>query len=56
MNMLFRNVERHEVQTVPGLLAVRVDESLYFANATAVEDRPSMHPVRPLARRPGGRS
>jgi SulP family sulfate permease len=35
----FRNVERHAVQTVPGLLAVRVDESLYFANATVLEDR-----------------
>jgi sulfate permease, SulP family len=35
----FRNVDRHAVQTVPGLLALRVDESLYFANATVVEDR-----------------
>lgn len=35
----FRNVERHAVQTVPGLLALRVDESLFFANATALEDR-----------------
>ena len=35
----FRNVERYAVQTVPGLLAVRVDESLYFANATVLEDR-----------------
>lgn len=35
----FRNVERHAVQTVPGLLALRVDESLYFANATVLEDR-----------------
>lgn len=35
----FRNVERHAVQTVPGLLAVRVDESLFFANAAAVQDR-----------------
>ena len=33
----FRNVERHRVQTVPGLLALRVDESLFFANASAVE-------------------
>jgi SulP family sulfate permease len=31
-------VERYAVQTVPGLLAVRVDESLFFANATVVED------------------
>jgi SulP family sulfate permease len=35
----FRNMERHAVQTVPGLLALRVDESLFFANATVVEDR-----------------
>lgn len=35
----FRNVERHAVQTVPGLLALRVDESLFFANATALEER-----------------
>jgi sulfate permease, SulP family len=35
----FRNVLRHPVQTVPGLLALRIDESLFFANTTAVEDR-----------------
>lgn len=35
----FRNVDRHAVQTVPGLLALRVDESLFFANATVLEDR-----------------
>lgn len=35
----FRNVERHAVQTVRGLLAIRVDESLFFANATALEER-----------------
>ncbi|MDP1740274.1 SulP family inorganic anion transporter [Polaromonas sp.] len=35
----FRNVARHAVQTVPGLLALRVDESLFFANATVLEDR-----------------
>ena len=35
----FRNVERHAVQTVPGLLALRVDESLLFANASVLEDR-----------------
>ncbi len=37
----FRNVLRHKVETVPGLLALRVDESLFFANATVVEDRVS---------------
>ncbi len=35
----FRNVDRYAVETVPGLLALRVDESLFFANATALEDR-----------------
>jgi len=35
----FRNVERHEVITYPGILQVRVDESLYFANAHQLEDR-----------------
>lgn len=33
----FRNVLRHEVQTYPTILAVRVDESLYFANAAFLE-------------------
>ncbi len=35
----FRNTLRHKVETVPGLLALRVDESLFFANAIVVEDR-----------------
>ena len=34
----FRNVLRHEVQTHPEVLAVRVDESLYFANTAYLED------------------
>ncbi len=34
----FRNVDRHQVITDPGLLSIRVDESLYFANARALED------------------
>lgn len=33
----FRNIDRHQVQTLPGLIALRVDESLYFANAQVVE-------------------
>jgi SulP family sulfate permease len=33
----YRNVLRHEVRTWPGLLLVRVDETLYFANAPRVE-------------------
>jgi sulfate permease, SulP family len=35
----FRNVLRHEVLTSPQLLSLRMDESLYFANARALEDR-----------------
>lgn len=35
----FRNVERHEAVTSPAVLSVRVDESLYFANARYLEDR-----------------
>ncbi|HSG91009.1 MAG TPA: sulfate permease [Pseudomonadales bacterium] len=34
----FRNVDRHAVQTSDGVLALRVDESLYFANARWLED------------------
>lgn len=34
----FRNVDRHQVITDPGILSIRVDESLYFANARALED------------------
>lgn len=35
----FRNLDRHEVITRPGLLQIRIDESLYFANAHYLEDR-----------------
>ncbi len=34
----FRNVERHNVITYPNLVSLRVDESLYFANAGYLED------------------
>jgi SulP family sulfate permease len=34
----FRNVRRHAVRTAPTVLSLRVDESLYFANARALED------------------
>lgn len=34
----FRNVQRHQVLTSPRLLSLRVDESLWFANARALED------------------
>jgi len=35
----FRNIDRHEVITSPHILTLRVDESLYFANARFLEDR-----------------
>ena len=34
----YRNVLRHTVQTHPRVLSLRVDESLYFANARYLED------------------
>ncbi|MCB1443037.1 MAG: sulfate permease [Methyloceanibacter sp.] len=33
----FRNINRHEVETDPTLLTLRVDESLYFVNARYLE-------------------
>lgn len=35
----FRNVQRHAVAVDPRLVGLRVDESLYFANSRALEDR-----------------
>ena len=35
----FRNVERYAVQTWPHIVAARVDESLFFANANQIESR-----------------
>jgi len=35
----FRNVERHGVETLPGVLFVRIDESLFFGNLSAIEQR-----------------
>ena len=35
----YRNVLRHKVITRPDILTLRVDESLYFANARYLEDR-----------------
>ena len=35
----FRNVLRHEVETRPHVLSLRVDESLYFPNARFLEDQ-----------------
>lgn len=34
----FRNARRHEVQTLPHVLLLRIDESLNFANAKFIED------------------
>jgi len=45
----FRNVLRHRVVTDDSLLALRVDESLYFANSRALED----HVNDAVASRPG---
>ncbi|NVO08148.1 MAG: SulP family inorganic anion transporter, partial [Rhodoferax sp.] len=35
----FRNVERHGVETIPGVLFLRIDESLFFGNLNAIEAR-----------------
>ena len=35
----YRNVQRHAVEVDPAVLGLRVDESLFFANARALEDR-----------------
>jgi SulP family sulfate permease len=35
---IYRNVARHEVETWPQTVAIRVDESLYFANTKYLED------------------
>ena len=34
----FRNIHRHDVETDPTLLSLRVDESLYFINARFLQD------------------
>lgn len=35
----FRSVQRHDVETLPHVTAVRIDENIYFANANQVENR-----------------
>lgn len=40
----FRNIDRHQVETWPELLLMRVDENIYFANSPRVEDN-LMHQV-----------
>lgn len=34
----FRNINRHEVETHPAVVTLRIDESLYFANASFLQD------------------
>ena len=45
----FRNIERHQVEVFPGLIALRIDESIYFANsqliAEKIESLLSEHPT-----------
>lgn len=45
----YRNVERHDVQTTPGVLALRIDESLVFTNARRLVSAVDRH----LAALPG---
>ena len=48
----YRNVDRFSVETQPGLIALRIDESLYFANAHALEEKvESMIATQPETRR-----
>lgn len=35
----FRNVDRHDVETMPGVMFLRVDEKLFFGNLAQVERR-----------------
>ena len=35
----FRNVERHQVEVFPGLIALRIDESIYFANSQLIAEK-----------------
>jgi SulP family sulfate permease len=42
----FRNVERHGVETIPGVLFLRIDESLFFGNLNAVEARLSAELIK----------
>ncbi len=44
----FRNVLRHRVETLPHVLSIRVDESLYFPNARFLEEKI----LEEVARRP----
>jgi sulfate permease, SulP family len=39
----FRNIDRHAVQTTPGVLSLRIDESLLFTNARSLLDEVAQH-------------
>jgi SulP family sulfate permease len=45
----FRNIERHQVETLPHALLLRIDENLFFGNVAALEQ----HVARLLAEREG---
>ena len=47
----FRNVERHGVETIPGVLLLRIDESLFFGNLESVEARLSQELTKAPATR-----
>jgi sulfate permease, SulP family len=35
----FRSIKRYDVETLPHVLALRIDENIYFANAMQIEDK-----------------
>lgn len=35
----YRNIERHQVEVIPGLIALRIDESIYFANSQLIAEK-----------------
>lgn len=45
----FRNIERHGVETIPGVLFFRVDESFFFGNLRSIEARLSAEIQQNLA-------
>jgi sulfate permease, SulP family len=47
----FRNVDRHRVDTLPGVLMLRIDENLFFGNLASTLDRIQLE----LARHPEAR-
>jgi len=48
----FRNIDRYDVETLPDLIALRMDESLFFANAHALEEKiESLIALHPETRR-----